>query len=154
MARILFVEDEPVAIEMLELMSAQYIPMYHRKTKIVSSAAEAMKILAIRPFDYVVLDFYLADGGTAFDIIQFINEQPQHKLSIIMLTANDEKGTLQRACELGVAHYILKPINIPVIGKAIQKIIAGLESQDDMNVMLDSSKPIFRDFKNDLLYSM
>jgi CheY-like chemotaxis protein len=154
MPRILFVEDDPVTIEMLECISRQYLPCNAKKIKIVTDSSQAIELLRQRPFDFVVLDYQLADGKTAFDVISFINQQPQHRPEIVMLTTNQEKQTLMEAFRMGVTHYILKPIHFDVVGRVIQEISNFHHRNSGMRVMLDQRIPVFRDFKSDVLHRL
>lgn len=154
MPRILFVEDDPVTIEMLDCISRQYLPSHSKKIKIVTDSAQAIDLLRQRPFDFVVLDYELADGRTAFDVISFINQQPHHRPHIVMLTINEEQQTLMEAYRMGVSHYILKPIYFDVLGRVIHEIISSYQRNDGMHVMLDQRTPVFRDFKSDVMHRM
>ncbi|MEY3019004.1 MAG: hypothetical protein RL336_2139 [Pseudomonadota bacterium] len=154
MPRILFVEDDPIAIEMLESISRQYLPSHSKKIKIVTDSSQAIGLLRERPFDFVVLDYELGDGHTAFDVISFINQQPLHRPHMVMLTINQEKQTLMEANRLGVSHYILKPIHVDVVGRVIQEIINFHHRNEGMHVMLDQRTPVFKDFKSDVIQRM
>ncbi|BAU48391.1 diguanylate cyclase [Sulfurifustis variabilis] len=78
------------------------------RVQAVDSGREALSALASDPPDLVVLDHQMP-GFTGLDVAARIRRQAD--IPVLMLTASDEPGLIERAIALGVNGYFVKPID-------------------------------------------
>lgn len=107
-ARILIVDDDPAAIEVLDnaLEGAGDV-------RCATSDPDALALLAKYPIDLVLLDAQMPgmDGFATCYAIQ----QHYPSIPIIFVTAASDFGNEIRALEAGASDFISKPINPPVV---------------------------------------
>ncbi len=88
------------------------------------NGAEALDALAAGAFDVVLLetDLQVLDG---FETLALIRESPELKhLPVIMLTSNRTEEAVQRAIDLGVSDYILKPLRMHRLQAGLRALLA------------------------------
>ncbi|MCE1113779.1 MULTISPECIES: response regulator [Pseudomonas] len=127
---ILLVEDNPRDLE-LTLLALERSQLAH-EVVVLRDGAEALDYLLRRNAHaeretgnpaVMLLDLKLpkVDG---LEVLAQVRAHPQLRtLAIIMLTSSQEKPDLQRAHELGVSAYLVKPVEF----KDFVSAIAGLE---------------------------
>jgi two-component system, response regulator PdtaR len=105
MARILIVEDEPIAgIRLCESLEA----MGHEVLQTLSSADGALEAVASGKPELVIMDIHLKsfiDGIDAAARIKLLKPVP-----VIFLTGYSGQGTMERAMKVGPAAYLVKPV--------------------------------------------
>lgn len=106
-ARILVVDDQPTNIQVLGsalgALGHEIIPACDGLT--------ALKRLALRPPDLILLDF-LMPGMDGCEVCRQLKENPEWKdIPVIFLSAADDKDFIVRALEAGGVDYITKPFN-------------------------------------------
>jgi two-component system phosphate regulon response regulator PhoB len=104
---ILVVEDEEAIREMLIMALGQN----QLNVTAVDSAEEALKTLADKTMDLLVLDWMLP-GISGVELARRLKNDPHYKqLPIILLTARGEEADKIRGLEIGADDYMTKPFS-------------------------------------------
>src|SRR5690349_17254487 len=112
MLRCLAVDDEPLALQLLD-DDIRQVP-YLQKVASCSNALEAMKVLEEHPVDLIFLDIQMP-GLTGLQFIQTLVNRPM----VILVTAY-EKFALD-GFNLDVVDYLVKPVPLDRFIKACNK---------------------------------
>ena len=113
--KVLIIEDEPLAAERLELLLKEYDPEI-QVLAVIDTIADTIDWLRHKAApDVILLDIHLSDGQS-FEIFQQVEVQTP----IIFITAYDQYAL--QAFELNSIHYLLKPVSLPDLAKALQKL--------------------------------
>jgi PAS domain S-box-containing protein len=79
------------------------------------------------PFPLLVLDAHMP-GMDGFDLVQQIKQRPgRDAAAIIMLTSAGQRGDAARCRELGIAAYLVKPVNQSALLDTILAVLGGAE---------------------------
>jgi len=140
---VLIIEDEVKAARELKKMLQEIDGSIH-VTDIIESVEQAREWFSMHPHpDLILSDIQLADG-LSFDIYRQINISS----AIIFCTAFDDY--LMHAFDTNAVSYLLKPITVDKLGKAIEKYLsmraAFTDSGTDNNVqsLLQSLKQPYK----------
>ena len=121
--RTLIVDDEPLAIERLQILSAD-----HPMIEIVGTAndgVEALRIAQTLTPDLIFLDIGMPkmDGINAARALGLMPKKP----AIILITAYDNFAV--EAFDLDVVDYVLKPVSSERLGRAITRASGTPETE-------------------------
>lgn len=125
MYKIMFIDDDSLILRRLH----QILNWKELGFEILPDATDgiaALKQIKELPPDVIVCDINMPemDGLTLAEQVKKIYPNIQY----ILLTVNDSFGCAQQALNLGVDHYLLKPIDSEKILEIIQKIKEQMES--------------------------
>ena len=125
MYRIMFIDDDSLILRRLH----QILKWEELGFEILPDAlngAAALERIQEMPPDVIVCDINMPemDGLTLAEKVKELYPGIQY----ILLTVNDSFGCAQQALNVGVDHYLLKPIDAEKILEIIQKIKAQMES--------------------------
>jgi PAS domain S-box-containing protein len=116
--RILLVEDNPISqnVEMKILREVGY------SVEAVGSGIEAIDMLALKPFDIVLMDVEMEgmDGIEATQRIRGLDGNIA-KIPVIAVTAHSSMKDRERCLTAGMDDYIAKPINIQFLKMTIDQ---------------------------------
>ena len=87
------------------------------------NAAEAMKILATKPVDLVIMDISI-EGMNGIQLTEKIKSL-YPDLPVIMLTIHDDPAYARRAFSAGASGYIAKDEASESVIKAIRRVLSG-----------------------------
>lgn len=127
--KVLIVDDN----EINQMVALEVLERHGYQCHVAGNGAIALDILAKRYFDVVLMDCQMPvmDGFTAAKEIRRL--QPAGKLApdlhqplpIIALTANAVAGDRERCLGAGMSDYVSKPIEAPVLLRAIGKCLSN-----------------------------
>lgn len=123
---LLIVEDEPLLLNSL----AGDIPWERHGIEVIglaSNGSEALRLIALKRPDLVLLDIRMPqmDGLTLVQIVR--GQDPDIKC--IILSGHDNFSFAQKALELGVSHYLLKPAGETEILRAVADAAGQLRQE-------------------------
>ena len=104
--RILIVDDEDELVSALE----ERLRLRGFQAQGVTTGAEALRYLAERPYDVVLLDVKMPGLG-GLDVMKRIKEK-QPSPQVILLTGHSSAQDAERGMTLGAFDYLMKPIKI------------------------------------------
>ncbi|MGC4081250.1 MAG: response regulator [Vicinamibacterales bacterium] len=106
------------------------------------SGAEALELLSADAFDLLLLETDLP-VLTGFETLAIIREAPElSQMPVILVTSDRTEESVQRAIELGVTDYILKPLRVQRLKASLRSVLAtngeGRQGSSISKVMIDA----------------
>jgi len=123
--RVLFVEDEAILVQMANEMLSQ---LGYKVTTMASPLA-ALEIFKSNPwiFDIVVTD-HTMPGMTGAELAkELIGIRPE--IPVILITGYSEEIGPQRARQLGVKKFVMKPVVEDQLARTIREVLDGCEQR-------------------------
>ena len=135
MYRVLIVEDDP----MVGMINDRYVRK-HKKFRVAGSCRDgkgALAFLEENEVDLIILDVFMPqmDG---FETLRQIRKR-KIPVDVIMVTAADERGSLEEALHLGVVDYLIKPFTFDRFRIALDKYIAHVDALKDLDKLNQKS---------------
>ncbi len=111
------------------------------------NGADALTFLETKEVDLLLLDLYMPDLS-GLELLQELRNR-NRKMDVIMITAANDKKSLEKALGLGVIDYLVKLFRYERFAEAMDRVIlrrkvvsSGLEfSQEDVDKILSISRP-------------
>jgi response regulator RpfG family c-di-GMP phosphodiesterase len=117
--KILVVDNEPANLEMVKSI-LQEESVYEIIT--AASGKEALSVLEAEEVDMVLLDLFLPDVKD-FELYCMIKEK--YGIPVVLMTADKNLKTIQRAIELGIEDYVTKPFLPVVLKETVHSIVSS-----------------------------
>lgn len=119
---VLVVDDNPQNLELLEV----YLEgMDNINVLSATNGLEAMEKVAANQVDLILLDIMMPKMS-GFEVCRKLKADPQTRdIVIVMVTALNETGDIERAAECGTDDYISKPIDRKAMVELVQNLLAA-----------------------------
>jgi CheY-like chemotaxis protein len=117
---VLHVDDDPMNLRVVEEILGAF---QHASVKVMSGA-EALQMLAERPFDVVLMDIHMP-GMTGIEAVERLRAAPgpERETPVIALTADVFSRRPEEYLALGFNDFVSKPILVSDLLNAIKRAI-------------------------------
>ena len=135
MYKVLIVEDDP----MVAMINEQYIKR-NKNFEVVGKCqdgAAALAFLKENEVDLLVLDVYMPHMN-GFETLRQIRSE-QITVEAIMVTAANDRDSLEEALHLGIVDYLVKPFTFDRFQMALEKYIAQNNALKDIETLNQTS---------------
>jgi DNA-binding response OmpR family regulator len=142
--RVLVVEDEP---DIAALIKHTLERSGDAAVEIASRGDEALRIIAARPPDLVILDLNLPvlDG---VELCRMLRQRPDtRELPIIMLTARTSEQDRVGGLDLGADDYITKPFSLRELGARVRAVLRRRGSAEPLRAAHFKGRRLTADFE-------
>ena len=131
MYKVLIVEDDP----MVSMINEQYV----RRNKkffvagVCRDGKNALEFLDSHDIDLIILDVFMPhqDG---FETLRQIRKK-QMSVDVIMVTAANDRESLEEALHLGIVDYLVKPFTFDRFCMALDKFIAQRNALNELGTL-------------------
>lgn len=135
MYKVLVVEDDP----MVAMINEQYI-LKNKSFSVCGKCKDglsALEFLEANNVDLIIMDVYMPklDG---FETLRQIRKK-QISTDVIMVTAANDRESLEEALHLGIVDYLVKPFTFERFQIALQKYIAQHKALDELDILNQKS---------------
>ena len=121
-AKVLIVDDNQQNLELLEVY-LEDLPELNVST--ATDGIEAMAKIAADPPHLILLDIMMP-RMSGFEVCRQIKSSPKTRdILIVMVTALNETGDIERATECGADDYLTKPIDRKALVDLVKTLLAG-----------------------------
>ena len=139
MARVLFLEDEPIIQEVL----CEYMKIQNYEVITTDNGKTAISLIDSEYFDMAVLDV-MVPGVSGFEVLSHIHKT-KPEIATIMLTALDDENSQIKAFNLYADDYIIKPVTPLILLKRMETILRRTQiknstQKEDIGSSQNSSK--------------
>lgn len=129
--KVLIVDDDP----MVSMINEQYVNR-NKAFRVVGTCKDgksALEYLENNDVDLIVLDVYmpLMDG---FETLRQIRKNKK-SVDIIMVTAANDRASLEEALHLGVVDYLVKPFTYDRFRIALDKYVSQVAALKDLDTL-------------------
>jgi CheY-like chemotaxis protein len=123
-AKIIIVEDDPMMADTI----ASMLELFGYETAICQTAGEALDAIPQDKPGLILLDLNLPDGMGGIEICRQVKADPELRgTSAIIVSAEDNPLVIRSAMEAGASRYLVKPIGLDDLEKAIAETLAEQE---------------------------
>ncbi len=118
-AVVLIVDDNPQILELLEA----YLEPLDVQVRLASDGQAALDTVAQERPDLILLDIMMPKRS-GFEVCRLLKDDPRYRdIPIVMVTALNELGDLERARESGADEFLTKPVNKTQLLDRVQKLL-------------------------------
>jgi len=118
MARILIVDDDPFATELI----ARYLRPRGFTVQVAFSGADALSAIRDSDFDLVISDIRMP-YGSGIDLLRELEHHPKH-VPVILMSAGAKPAEMQ-AKAAGAQAYLNKPLVKEDLEREIERLLGG-----------------------------
>ena len=95
------------------------------------SALEKIRSAPYGTYDLILMDLQMPvmDGWAAARAIRALPDRARSDIPIIALSANVFESDIQKSMDAGMDGHLPKPLDVPLLLRAIQKVIPGVQSR-------------------------
>ncbi len=120
--RILLVDDNAQNLELLEVYMEA---MPEADVVTATNGQEAMERIAASPPDLILLDIMMPKMS-GFEVCKRVKADPNTRdIIVVMVTALNESGDVERAAECGADDYVAKPIDRKALIDLVRNLLAA-----------------------------
>ena len=135
MYKVLIVEDDP----MVAMINEQYIGQ-NKKFSVVGKCKDgksALEFLEKNEVDLIIMDVFMPhlDG---FETLRQIRKK-QISVDVIMVTAANDRESLEEALHLGIVDYLVKPFTFERFCMALDKFMAQRNALKELDTLSQKS---------------
>ena len=117
MARILFVDDDPLTLETLK----RSVEIFGHEAVLASSGEQAQTLISEQPPDLSLTDMMLPDMD-GLTLVKALKQDPTiPKVPVVMLSASPEIDASQVALDAGAEEFLAKPIRLQTLQEVIER---------------------------------
>ncbi len=135
MYQVLIVEDDP----MVAMINEKYVQKHSQfaVAGICRDGRAALDFLAVHQVDLLIMDVFMPqmDG---FETLRQIRKQ-KISVDVIMVTAANERESLEEALHLGIVDYLIKPFTFDRFRMALDKYISHMDALKDLDTLNQKS---------------
>lgn len=148
--RILFVDDEPKVLDGFKRTLRQHAREW--EMDYVTSADDALILLAEKPFDAVVTDIKMP-GKSGLELIEAIKGNRQTRdIEVIVVTGLDENDLKRRALEAGAADLLNKPVQKEDLVARLKNALRLKSYHDDIHTQNEElERQLFQSQKMEII---
>ncbi len=109
---------------------------------VCTNGMEVINVLQKEEVEVLILDLIMPymDGIGVLEKINVMNLEKRPR--IIILTAFGQENITQKAVQLGVDYYILKPFDLEVLGDRVRQVVRDIKGDDSPVSITPSSMPV------------
>jgi CheY-like chemotaxis protein len=117
MARILFVDDDPLTLETLK----RSVELFGHEAILASSGEQAETLIADHQPDLILTDMRLPDMD-GLTLVKSIKESPTAaEIPVVMLSASPEVDVSEISLEAGAEEFLTKPVRLETLQDVIKR---------------------------------
>ncbi len=113
MPRVLIVDDEPDAVELLQ----EFLSAKGYDTLTASNGVDALRLVKTERPHLILLDVRMPKMN-GLEVLRQVREIDQ-EVGVIIVTAVDEEETGRQALKLGAFDYIVKPLDLEYLERSL-----------------------------------
>ncbi len=108
---------------------------------VCTNGMEVINVLQKEEVQVLILDLIMPymDGIGVLEKINSMNLEKRPR--VIILTAFGQENITQKAVQLGVDYYILKPFDLDVLGDRVRQVVSDIKGEDSPVTMAPTATP-------------
>ena len=128
-ARLLIVDENPQILELLEA----YLESLPVQVRLAANGEAALAAVEREVPDLILLDIMMP-RRSGFEVCRLLKDDPRYRdIPIIMVTALNEVGDMERARECGCDDFLSKPVNKIELLTRVQNLLKMRQLKQSLN---------------------